>query len=150
MMPQLNFPSYKLKVRKTNGKLYVYEAIRRKYVRLSPEEWVRQHAVHYLLEELGYPHAMIKTESGHKYHTMLKRSDILVYDNTGSVYLLVECKAPTVRIDQKAMDQLSVYNQGYKAKYLALTNGLLHYVVHMTYENGGSRFIGAFPPYQRF
>ena len=149
MLPQLNFPSYKLRVRKTGGKLYVFDIIRRKFVRLVPEEWVRQHMVHYLIEELGYPRAMIRTEVGQKYHRLQKRSDVVVYDNGGHVFLLIECKAPTVRIGQAAVDQLSTYNQRYRSQYLALTNGLRHYVVKMQYDTPGSVMIDDFPHYHR-
>jgi hypothetical protein len=149
MLPQLNFPSYPLDVRKTGGKLYVYDVIRRKYVRLVPEEWVRQHMVHYLLEELEYPKSMIRTETGLRYHRLHKRSDVVVYDNSGAVYLVIECKAPTVRIDQHTVDQLSVYNQQYKAQYLALTNGLRHYVVRMDYGRGIGSAEAEFPRYRR-
>jgi hypothetical protein len=149
MLPQLNFPAYRLDVRKRAGKLYVYDIIRRKYVHLVPEEWVRQHMVHYLHEELGYPKALIRIETGHRYHRLHKRSDVVVYDNSATAYLLIECKAPTVRLDQHVMDQLSVYNQQYRAKYLALTNGLRPYVVRMDYDSGSAAVADAFPPYQR-
>jgi hypothetical protein len=146
-MYPLNFPSYEFKIDRIDDTLKIFDIVRKKYVYLSPEEWVRQHALHYMVRDLGYPRSLIRTEAGLKYNRMSKRSDIVVYKNTGEVFLLMECKAPTVVIDQKTFDQLSIYNQHYKAQYLAMTNGLEHMLAIVDYDSKTYEVLRSFPPY---
>jgi len=147
-MYPLNFPSYEFKIARIDEMLKIFDVVRKKYVHLSPEEWVRQHAVHYIIHDLGYPRSMIRTEAGLKFNRMTKRSDIVVYANTGDVFMLIECKAPTVKINQKVFDQLSTYNQFYHSKYLALTNGLEHKLAVINYELKSYEFLDGFPAYR--
>jgi hypothetical protein len=146
-MYPLNFPSYEFKIDRISGTLKIFDIVRKKYVKLSPEEWVRQHALHYMIHDQGYPRSLIKIEAGLRYNKMLKRSDIVVYRNTGEVFLLMECKAPTVKINQKTFDQLSIYNQHYKATHLALTNGLEHILATVNYDSKTYEMLDRFPAY---
>ena len=147
-MYPLNFPSYDFKIDRISGTLKIFDIVRKKYVYLSPEEWVRQHALHYMIHDLDYPRSLIKIEAGLRYNKMLKRSDIVVYRTTGEVFLLMECKAPTVKINQKTLDQLSIYNEYYKATYLALTNGLNHILAIVDYDSKSYEMLDGFPPYK--
>ena len=133
-MQPLNLPPVPFKIQKQNGKTLILDVIRKKYVFLTPEEWVRQHLVHYLINDLGYAKGLIRIESGVKYNEMMKRSDVVVYNTNGDADLLVECKAPNVRITQAALDQVSVYNRTIKAKQIAVTNGLQQIAFEINFE----------------
>ncbi len=147
-MQQLNLPAFDYKLREQEGKKYIFDVVRKKYLVLTPEEWVRQHFIHFLIEHYQYPKSLITVEDSHKVNKMQKRSDVVVYDTDGNVFLLVECKAPSVALTQKGMDQLSTYNQKYRASYLALTNGLKLYVCKMDYVKNKTEFIPQLPEYK--
>lgn len=112
-----------IRTRKYEGKTEIYDIIRKKYVMLTPEEWVRQHMILYLVEGLQYPKSLCKVESSLKYNRLYKRSDLLIYDNTMQPLILVECKSFKVKLSQKAIEQVTVYNKQIGAAYWALTNG---------------------------
>jgi len=126
-MEQLNLPGFAHKIKQIGGKDYIFDVLRKKFVRVTPEEWVRQHVVHLLINQYGYPKALIRMEGGLLLNQLQKRTDILVYDRQGRPFLLVECKAPQVAIDQRVFDQIARYNHVHQAPYLVLTNGLVHY-----------------------
>lgn len=130
-MQPLNLPSYHLKFITKNQHKYVFDIIRKKNILLTSEEWVRQHIIHYLLQDLAYPKGLIKVESGVKYNARTKRSDVVVYNSSGKPHILVECKAPTVKINQSTLEQVAMYNRTLKAKLMVLTNGLTHYTFKM-------------------
>jgi len=115
---------------------------------LTPEEWVRQHFVQYLIQHKNYPKTLIKLEGGHKLHGMPKRSDIIVFNPSGDKILLVECKAPSVTIDQKTFDQIARYNMVHKVKLLAVTNGLQHYYCGIDFEKSNYTFLEDLPNYK--
>lgn len=123
----LNFPEADLKIKYEQLKPYVFDAIRKKWLLLTPEEWVRQHLVNYLITYKNYPASLISLESGLKYNALSKRTDVLVYNKSGKPLLVLECKAPEVAITQKVIEQVSVYNKTIAAAYLCVTNGLKHY-----------------------
>lgn len=123
-MLQLNLPEYKYKLKESGGKLQIFDPIRKKYIVLTPEEWVRQHIINLLNQHLAYPASRTKVEGGLKYNTRLKRSDILVYADDMAPLVLVECKAPDVPINQKVIEQLATYNSQLKAPLLISTNGM--------------------------
>ena len=147
MLVPLNLPPFPFKISDDNGQLSLFDVIRKRDIILTPEEWVRQHFVQYLINQNGYPKSLIKLEGGHKLHGMAKRTDIVVYNPSGEKILLVECKAPSVKIDQKTFDQIARYNMVHKVRLLAVTNGLQHYYCHIDFEKGDYKFIEQLPVY---
>jgi hypothetical protein len=146
-MDQLVFPPFDYRIIEKNNKTYIFDIIRKKNIIITPEEWVRQHLVHFLIMHMNYPKSLISIEDGLKVNRMQKRSDIVVYQRSGSVFMIIECKSYKVKLDQKAMDQLSNYNQKYKAKYLSITNGMQVYICEMDYSKKSSQFINEFPEF---
>ncbi len=144
-MEELVFPPFNYKLRKENGKVAIFDIIRKKYIILAPEEWVRQHLIHFFINQLNYPKSLISVEDGLKVNKMKKRSDVLVYDRQGKIFMVVECKSAKVKLNQNAMIQLSTYNQKYNSEYIALTNGLQVYVCKMDYENKMVDYLEQFP-----
>lgn len=126
----------------------ILDTIRRKYVRLTPEEWVRQNFVRYLISEGRYPPGLIGIEVMSKYNDLKKRVDILVHDRAGKPVLIVECKAPGVEINDKVFDQIVTYNMGFKVPYIIVTNGLDHYACRIDHENKKYDFLLVIPLYQ--
>lgn len=119
----MNIINENRKIKEVEGKSYIYDIIRKKYILLTPEEIVRQNFLDYLIIEKKYSKNLIKLESAVKYNTLDKRSDILVYDNQGKPFLLVECKAAMVPISQSTIEQASRYNLKIQARYVCITNG---------------------------
>lgn len=122
----LNLPPFDYRIRKHDGASEIYDAVRRKYVRLTPEEWVRQHFVHFLIEMKGYPTPLMAIEKGIGVYGMRRRFDIVCYDRQGNPFLIVECKAPEVPLSQATFDQVFGYNLTVAAPYVAITNGIVH------------------------
>jgi len=147
-MSNLIFPSFQSRIKKIQGKTAIFDIIRKKYIVLTPEENVRQHLVHYLINYLNYPKSLISVEDGMKVNKMNKRSDVVVYNKNGEVFLAIECKSEKIKLTQKSMDQLSAYNQHYKATYLALTNGLDVYISKIDYDLKKAEFIKGFPEFE--
>jgi len=125
-MRALNLPEFVSKLKKSEGKVWIFDVIRKKYVVLTPEEWVRQHLINYLTVHLGYPKALVKIETGLQYNSLQKRSDILVYDREGKPWMIVECKSFEVKLTQKSVQQAAVYNTTIHAPYVVVSNGLKH------------------------
>ncbi len=146
MLPRLNLPSFPCKVKEVDGKPYIFDIIRRKFVFLSPEEWVRQHFIHLLIDRYGYPRSLFAVETGVYYNTLKKRSDIMVLGTDGNPFLLVECKAPAVKIRNNVFDQIARYNFSLKPKYLVVTNGLEHFCFCVG-EAGKTDFLDDLPSY---
>ena len=142
---KLNLPTYQYEVREADGKAQIFDPIRKKFVALTPEEWVRQHMINYLIEVLDYPRGLIKIESSLKYNQLSKRFDILVYDRTGTPFVIVECKSPSTRLGPEVFEQVSVYNKAKQAKYLTITNGLKHYCCEIDHNQGTYRFLDGLP-----
>ena len=134
-----------LKLARSGDKIYVWDVVRRKNLLLTPEEWVRQHFLHFLMSQ-GYPLSSIATEAGLYVNRQLRRTDILIYRNNQPV-LLVECKAPHVKVSQDTFDQASRYNLELKTSNLVITNGLEHYVARVESEIKGYRLMPEIPPY---
>ena len=147
-MYPLNLPSYDPKIKKEGGKAWVFDVIRKKYIVLTPEEWVRQHFIHHLIHDLKYPRSLFKVESGLSFNALQKRSDIVIYDRRGKPWMLVECKSPTIKLSQKAFNQIAVYNMNIGAKYLAVTNGMVHYCCEAAVPGGEAKFLNAFPVFE--
>lgn len=146
-MKPLNFPKFNFRVKNTENQLRIFDIVRKKFVRLHPEEWVRQHVVHYLHHIKNYPLSYINVEKLLTVNTLKKRYDIIVYRKAGSISILVECKAPEVAIKQKTFDQLAQYNATADADYLMVTNGQEHYYCQMDYRNKKYHFLRDIPDF---
>jgi hypothetical protein len=145
-MLALNLPPYPYKIKQSGGKLFIFDVLRHKYVFLTPEEWVRQHLVHYLTGHHGYPKALMRTETGLKYNTLYRRSDLLVYDPAGNPFLLAECKDVSVPLTAEVLAQAAAYNHVLRAPYVLLTNGLLTCCLA---AGPAAEWLGEVPPYPR-
>jgi len=144
-MYKLNLPDYDPSLKKENGKVWIFDVIRKKYIVLTPEEWVRQHFINYLIAELKYPKSLFRIEGSLSYNKLQKRSDILVFDRNGKAWLLIECKSPTIKLNQKAFNQVAVYNMTLGAKYLAVTNGMAHFCFEAAQAGGEPKALQGFP-----
>ncbi len=142
--PELNlvFPAYSHKVKKNEGKLYIFEEITKKYRLLTPEEWVRQHCIHFLVHSLGYPASLFQIEGGMKVDRLHRRTDVRIYTPSGEVFMIIECKAPQVEINLDTLQQISQYQKTQQANYLVITNGLNCHIF-----NKSSEVLADFPPY---
>ncbi|HQG64030.1 MAG TPA: type I restriction enzyme HsdR N-terminal domain-containing protein [Bacteroidales bacterium] len=135
-LKELNLPAYSFRIATQNGKEMIFDPMRRKYVRLTPEEWVRQNFVQYLVHEGKYPLGLIGTEVSFVFNRLKKRADILVHNRMGEPVMVVECKSPDVRLDDEVFDQIATYNLQFRVPYLVVTNGMVHYACRFdTAEN---------------
>ena len=147
-MQKLNLPIYHFKLKKDKNKTYIFDQIRKKYMVLTPEEWVRQHFVKYLVDEKKYPISLIAIEKQLTINNLKKRSDILVFNANGKPDVIVECKSPSVKITQDTFDQIARYNLKLQANYLVVTNGLEHFYCKMDYEKETYIFLKEIPNYK--
>lgn len=146
-MQQLNFKAYNFRFRENTGKISVFDEIRKKFVILTPEEWVRQHVVQFLMLEKNYPKSLINVEKLLTINGLTKRYDVVVFNNDGSIFILVECKAPQIKISQGVFDQIARYNMALQSQFLMVTNGMNHYFCQMDYSNEKYEFLGELPNY---
>ncbi len=144
---ELNLPKYDFRIKNKDNQLYIFDSIRKKYYVLTPEEWVRQHFVWFLISDKQYPKGRMGIEVPVKINGMTKRADILFYDQQGQPELMVECKRPSVLITQETFDQIARYNRSLKVKTLIVTNGLQHYCCEMDHENMRYSFLEEIPKY---
>ncbi len=144
-MENLNLPSFAPRLKKNNQQLYIYDEVRKKYVLLTPEEWVRQHFINFLVSQ-QYPTNLMSVEKSHQTNQLQKRTDIIVHQRNLQPFLLVECKATHIRIDAKVLEQTFTYNLTIQAPYLALTNGLVHH--YFAYEHGLYKELKDLPNYE--
>ncbi len=148
-MQVLNFPSYHFRFKNSENKIYIFDVVRKKFVILQTEEWVRQHVVHFLITEKKYPLSLINVEKQVKVNSLVKRYDIIVFKSDGSIQLLVECKAPEINISQSSFDQIAQYNMQLKSDYLMVTNGLHHFYCKMDFEKEKYSFLRDIPDFSR-
>ncbi|MBL4605293.1 MAG: type I restriction enzyme HsdR N-terminal domain-containing protein [Flavobacteriaceae bacterium] len=146
-MQQLNLPTYSFRLKSSENKTLIFDIVRKKYVVLTPEEWVRQHILHYLIEEKNYPLSLIAVERQLKINSLVKRTDIVVFNRDGKPEIIVECKAPYVPISQDTFDQIARYNLTLQANYLMVTNGLTHYYCQTDLLNETYLFLPELPNY---
>jgi hypothetical protein len=149
-MIKLNFPLYEFRIVEKDGKLTIFDPVRKKYVALTPEEWVRQHVIRRLVQEKQVPLSLIKAETEIRLYNTRKRFDIAVFDRNGQALLVVECKAPSVPISQEVLDQAVRYNLTMKVGFLMLTNGLQHIYCQIDTEKGTIRSIDDLPVFKVF
>ncbi|MFK7749609.1 MAG: type I restriction enzyme HsdR N-terminal domain-containing protein [Kordia sp.] len=148
-MELLNFPKYTFRFKNRENKIYIFDAIRKKFVVLTPEEWVRQHTVQFLMQEKNYPISLINVEKELIFNDLKKRYDIVIFNSDGSIFLVVECKRSKIKIDQHTFDQIARYNLILNAEYLMVTNGLDHYYCTMDYEAQQYQFLRDIPEYKK-
>ncbi len=146
-MQKLNFPSYSFRFKNSENKVSIFDEIRKKFMLMTPEEWVRQNVVRFLLEEKKYPKSYINVEKIIKINGLTKRYDIVVFQPNGKIFLLIECKAPEVPISQNTFDQIARYNMVLEAEFLMVTNGLNHYFCKMDYVNEKYNFLKDLPDF---
>jgi hypothetical protein len=147
-MQKLHFPTYTFRFKNSENKIAIFDEIRKKFILLTPEEWVRQHIIQFLLQEKTYPKSHINVEKIIKINSLNKRYDIVVYEPNGELFLLIECKAPDVKISQQTFDQIARYNLVLNAKYLMVSNGLNHYFCQMDFENEKYIFLEELPSFE--
>ena len=144
-MQSLNFPAFDYKIQVARTGYQIFDVVRKKYVRLTPEEWVRQHCLHYLIGHLAYPRALIRLERGVWHSRLQHRPDLVAYDRLARPLLLVECKASGVPLTTKTQEQLMRYNAYYKSRLLVMTNGLQHFCWQLDYAGRCSVGLQAIP-----
>lgn len=147
-MQKLNLPEYQHNIRINGDKADIFDSIRKKYIALTPEEWVRQNFIQFLILEKGYPASLMAVEKGLKVNNMFRRTDIVLYNTLGKALMIVECKAPEVRISQETFDQAARYNLSLKVKYLAITNGLQHFCCQVNFQSQSIDFLQEIPNYK--
>ena len=146
-MQELNFPKFSFK--NSENKVSIFDTIRKKFIILQPEEWVRQHCVMYLMTKKQYPHSLINVEKELKINGLKKRYDIVIFNPDGSIHLVVECKAPKIKINQSTFDQVARYNLALNANFLMVTNGINHYYCEMDFKNERYLFLEDIPSYNK-
>ena len=146
-MQQLNLPEYPLKIKNENGRTMVFDVIRKKFVVLTPEEWVRQHFIQLLIQEKNYPSALMAVEKQLTINSRLRRFDLLSYNRKGEPLLIAEFKAPGVNISQETFDQAVRYNMALKVKYIVISNGMQHFACEIVYGKNSFTFLKEIPEF---
>lgn len=144
----LNLPNYPFKITKKDNIYFIFDEIRKKHLVLTPEEWVRQHFIKHLIQDKNFPATLLQVEGGLSLNQTRKRSDILVYNNLGEKIMLIECKAPNIKLNQATFDQAARYNSVYKAPWLVTTNGLNHYYAKIDHTNKKFLFVAELPNFK--
>jgi len=143
----LNLPPAELPIRDTDGKRFIFDVFRKRYVALTPEEWVRQHFLHWLVNHKGYPGGLIAVEAALTYFRLKKRADAIVYDKTGKPLMIIECKSPAVPVTQDVFDQVARYNLPFGVSFLAVTNGISHFCCRFDKTGNTWHFLDIFPEF---
>lgn len=146
-MDKLNLPAYQYRITTKENKNYIFDVCRKKYVSLTPEEWVRQHFVNFLIHYKSFPAGRIGNEISLMLNGMPKRSDTVVYDKTGSPFVIIEYKAPSIKITQQVFDQIVRYNMVLKVQYLIVSNGITHYCCSINYKTNSYSFLKEIPDF---
>lgn len=147
-MTRLNLPPFEIKLRGTKAQPQIFDILRKKYIALTPEEWVRQHFVHFLVEHKGYPAALMANEIQLKVGEKKLRADSVLYSRELKPRMIIEYKAPHIPITQKVFDQISIYNMLLHVDYLVVSNGLQHYICKMDYNDKKYLFLEDIPDYK--
>lgn len=147
-MTRLNLPPFEIKLRGTKARPQIFDILRKKYIALTPEEWVRQHFVHFLVEHKGYPAALMANEIQLKVGEKTLRADSVLYSRDLKPRMIIEYKAPHIPITQKVFDQISIYNMLLHVNYLVVSNGLQHYICKMDYNDKKYLFLEDIPDYK--
>jgi len=148
-MQSLNFPVFDFRFKNSENKVHIFDPIRKKFVVLQPEEWVRQNVLQFLIQTKKYPKSHINVEKQLKVNTQNKRYDIVIFDSSGNITLLVECKSPKIAISQESFDQIAKYNMELKAEFLMVTNGIQHFYCKMDFSEEKYTFLEQIPDFSR-
>lgn len=148
MLENLNFPAYSFRLKSSENKTLIFDVLRKKFIQLTPEEWVRQHCVRFLIEEKNFPKTLLNVEKQIKVNKTIKRYDLIAFKPNGNIQLIVECKAPSVKITQETFDQIARYNLTLQADFLMVTNGKEHYFCQMDYQKERYNFLSDIPKYK--
>ena len=148
-MQKLNFPTYRFHFKNRENKRFIFDEIRKKFVVLQSEEWVRQHCVRFLMTIKKYPKSLINIEKKLVINGLTKRYDIVVFNTDGTIHLIIECKSPNIIIGQNTFDQIARYNSVLNASYLMVTNGLNHYYCSMDFSAKQYHFLTDIPDYSK-
>ena len=146
-MKQLELPGYSFRIIEEDGFKKIFDPVRKKFVKLTPEEWVRQNFITFLVRILGYPVGLIAVEKAFRWNRFSRRTDILVHNRKGAAVMLVECKAPDVKISPDVFDQVFTYNMKLRVPLLVVTNGISHYACRVYGKSGKYHFIESLPSY---
>ncbi|MBQ8097966.1 MAG: type I restriction enzyme HsdR N-terminal domain-containing protein [Bacteroidaceae bacterium] len=146
-MFQINLPPYETNIRQQNGRSQIFDILRRRYVALTPEEWVRQHFIHFLIDHKGYPSALMANEISLSVNGMWRRCDSVLFSKLNSPRMIMEYKAPSVKITQSVFSQINAYNQVLRVPYLVVSNGMQHYCCFIDYEQNAIRYLTDIPAY---
>ncbi len=146
-MYKLNFPLYQIPIKNKENKTLVFDSIRKKWLKLVPEEWVRLNCIEFLINEKKISRSLISVEKEFKLNNLKKRFDIVVFNKKGEIYLLVECKAPNIKISQSVFNQITKYNLVLKSKFLMISNGINHYFFVMNFKSQKIQFLKELPSY---
>ncbi|MPQ45912.1 restriction endonuclease subunit R [Marinifilum sp. N1E240] len=147
-MENLNLPTYSFKIKSELQRKLIFDSIRKKYIVLTPEEWVRQNFIRYLIEEKGYPASLIAVEKKVDVNLLPQRSDIVLYNSKANPVMIVECKSVKIKITQDVFNQVARYNMKLRVPFLVVTNGLRHFCCYMDYEKKSFRFLEDIPEYK--
>jgi hypothetical protein len=147
IMQKLNLPEYSFRFKTTEGKDFIFDSLRKKFVRLTPEEWVRQNFVQFLIAEKNYSPALITVEAAVKVNNNPQRADMVMFDRSGSPVLVAEFKAPDIKINQQTFDQIARYNMQLKVKFLIVSNGMEHYCCSIDYGNNSYAYLKEIPSF---
>lgn len=147
-MTALNLPNFSFRYKEEAGKKFIFDGVRRKFVVLTPEEWVRQNFIRYMHEYLQYPPGLTGVEKMVKVGGMAQRCDVVIYNRLGNPALIVECKAPSIEIDEAALAQAARYNTAVRVPYLVLTNGMKHFCVYTNPHTGDYSVLDSFPAFK--
>ena len=146
-MLALNLPSFPFKIQQRNGKNVIFDSLRKKYVALTPEEWVRQHFIHFLTDFKGYPKGLLSNEIQLNLNGTKKRCDTVLFNRDLTARMIIEYKAPHIEITQAVFDQITRYNMVLKVDYLIVSNGISHYCCKIDYNTMSYAFLPEIPPY---
>ncbi|WP_276370020.1 type I restriction enzyme HsdR N-terminal domain-containing protein [Chryseolinea sp. H1M3-3] len=148
-MVKLNLPAIDVELKRSQDKIFIFDFLRKRFVVLTPEEWVRQHFLHYLINDLKYPRSLIKVEGGLMFNTLQKRSDIVVFDRQGAPWMVIECKAPELKLSSRTIQQASTYNYSLRAKYIVITNGMSSICCETDWTNSRTVVLETMPAYDQ-
>ncbi len=146
-MQRLNLPTYSFNIKSLDKGEQIFDICRKKWVALTPEEWVRQHLLHYFTTELNYPAGLVAIELSIRINGLNRRCDMVVFNRRGTPVMIAECKAPEVKLEQKTFDQVARYNLGFQVPYLLISNGMKHFCALLNQSEGDYRFLDSFPDY---